>query len=71
MPRRKPYIDTRPDWRDPNMKVHALAYDNYNQKWVWLTLTPEERQAYAQYEMEALSAPHWSHDPTYNLRRKK
>lgn len=61
--RKPPPPDTRPDWRDQNLKIWIA----HLRRWV----TPEQMQASAQRGVNSLYTPDWRNDPTYNLRRRK
>lgn len=70
--RRRPYIDTRPDWRDPNMPVLLQTTHGLVQ------VSAESAQytfAVRVKRLEQMEDTHpfinWRNDPTYNMRRKK
>lgn len=64
MPRRRPLPpDTRPDWRNPNLRIWVSRVN----RWV----TPEEMQRAAQKGVANLFVPPWNQDPTYNLRKDR
>lgn len=58
----------RPDWRDPSMPVIRKAKMSDGTTQV-CEVPPEMEQSFAKNRLEKLSAPHYTIDPTYNLRR--
>lgn len=62
MPRRPP-PDDRPSWRDPNCPVIGKS---------GRLIDHRKMEIKAQMSMAETNpfAPHWSKDPTYNLRKK-
>jgi len=59
--KRKPPLDTRPDWRDPNLPVYGKsgrAIDYHKQEEV------------AKMRLVSSREPTWRNDPTYNMRKK-
>jgi hypothetical protein len=60
--RKRPKIDTRLDWRDPNLPVFGKSGKAY---------PPEVMQQHAQRQIRFSSEPSWRNDPTYNLRKTK
>lgn len=57
------------DWRDPNMRVIRKALDHEG-KWVIGSFSAEAMTENAKYGMLYGEDPHWTVDPTYNMRRK-
>lgn len=65
--------DTRPDWRDPNMKVYdvVLFSDGIERPCM---LPPELAHQFAVARFDdknVIPPPHWTKDPTYDLRRRR
>ena len=68
MPRRKPLPpDTRPDWRDPNLKpLRERASTKQLEPFNLATVN-----AHSQMMLEQSIELHFSRDPSYNWRRKR
>ena len=62
--------DTRLDWRDPNMPVIVEVMDQWGRKKT-VHMDPYERRYHASFAMTNGCEPHYSYDPTYNLRRRR
>lgn len=62
MKRKRPISDSRPDWRDPDMKVRfdkrAEGYDATKQK------------AASMLSLQYSKEPTYRTDPTYNMRKR-
>ena len=74
--KRRKYIDTRPDWRDPNMPVLLLAQPvgSTDNKYTLCEFPSEDITNYFKAKMNSAQNamhPDWRHDPTYNMKRKK
>lgn len=61
--------DHRLDWRDPNMPVFVATIANgmITHKYI----NSEERQYHAQMSIAKSISPHYTNDPTYNLRKPR
>lgn len=59
--------DHRFDWRDPNMPV-LREYRMPNGD-LQTHVEPEYEHRYREHMMTAGSVPHYTNDPTYNLRK--
>lgn len=69
MKRKPPTVDTRPDWRDPEMPVYR-QYRMINGE-VVLEVDPDFERRYREHLVRASEQPSYRIDPTYNLKRKK
>ena len=67
--RRKPYIDLRPSWRDPQMPV--LRKYKMGDGSVKTDIDPDYEHRYREMLMEHSPNPGWKQDPTYNMRKKR
>lgn len=66
--KRKP-LDTRLNWRDPNMPVlRDYKMANGTKKEV---VDPDYEHRYRDHLMQSRDEPTWYSDPTYNLRKNK
>lgn len=66
MPRRKPLPpDTRPDWRDPNMPV-LVSTKRGMESW-----HPDRLKHAMKMRLHLSREPHFTADPTYNLRKDR
>lgn len=70
MRRRRQPPDTRLDWRDPEMPCLCLARNTFTGQLTVREFTPREIQYQSSWYMDNGDGPHFSMDPTYNLRRK-
>jgi hypothetical protein len=69
MRRRKLPPDTRPDWRDPDMPViRRYRMGNGTTR---TEVDPDYERRYREMLMETAVQPHYTDDPTYNLRKPK
>jgi hypothetical protein len=71
---RKRVLDTRPDWRDPRMKVlRTWMEEGWGGSWTKKSemVTPEFSSDLSRENVEYSDAPDWRRDPTYNLSRKR
>ncbi len=68
MPRRRkpPVPDHRPSWRDPAMPVLAISKTQGP-----IYITPERWQRVCQVRLAMCNEPHYTADPTYNLRKDR
>ncbi len=67
-PRRERFEDRRPDWRDPNMPVTRDYVFADGSKVT--SVDPEYERRLHEHHMRIPNVPHFSADPTYNLRKK-
>lgn len=65
MRRRKPPPDTRPDWRDPDMPVLAQTKHGLE------TWDHERFRRAIAGRLAICTEPHYTDDPTYNMRKPK
>jgi hypothetical protein len=63
--RKSPTIDSRPDWRDPNMPCLVSTKSAGMTEWA-----PERLQRVSAARLNLTIEPDWRNDPTYNMRRK-
>ena len=62
--------DTRPDWRDPDMKCfETVLFSDGKERECYIP--PETMQKFAQQRMEQYQTAVWINDPTYDLRVRK
>lgn len=65
---RRPLLDTRPDWRDPDLPcIRNYRMPNGTLR---TEVDPDYESRYRAHMIEAAEQPDWRRDPTYNLRRK-
>lgn len=66
---KRPRLDTRFNWRDPNMPVmRDYVMRDGSRKNV---IDPDYEHRYREHMMNAAPHPNWRSDPTYNLRKRK
>ena len=68
MPRRPP-IDTRPSWRDPNLPC-IRDYRMGNGE-IRTEIDPNYEHRYREYLLESTNHISWRNDPTYDLKKGK
>ena len=65
---KRPRVDNRPDWRDPNMPVlRDYCMGDGSRKTI---VDPDYEHRYREMLMQTTAHPNYRSDPTYNLRRK-
>lgn len=61
MRRKRQPPDTRPKWDDPDLPFMGKG----------LTISATKLQTICQESLAMTPSPHWSNDPTYNLRKPR
>lgn len=66
---KRPQLDTRPNWHDPNMPVlrdYRMADGTKR-----TIVDPDYEHRYREHLMQVSENPSYKNDPTYNLKRKR